>query len=434
MTKMSSSYYMSLQEYVYGEHKSVPSPVRDHFRRQDESSSNMVSSGHSHGRGERSGKPILKEVLKRLHALEQHVFMNREPTEVFVEEVNNEDLWNNISFEESAVFQTNLGQPVVEDEGMNKNNTNEIFFGDIEDDKKLEEKNENAGCSRNKFDDDVFGLNDDNEAKEAVSEEDDLIITRNVNYYDDYVTPDRPRARNSSKYLCPPYTDLHTTLKQKKKKTKKKVDIKSTNLVPTPAFVVVYDFFVLRLEPCVAGGEVVIHNYLFHPYNVQHRLYNLVLDRDFWSALFGHTHDGWLEAAYHNFVHHMTIWYRLLMERRFDSDRHTTMPPNFFVCRVLEDRYDWREFMLGIATYPNFMVLMPIHSFPNHWLFGELRLASMEVHLYDSLDRADGTFTKFEARVADYLDKIDYWARRNIPRIPLNMHFIFETNVPQQSS
>ena len=84
---------------------------------------------------------------------------------------------------------------------------------------------------------------------------------------------------------------------------------------------------------------------------------------------------------------------------------------------------------------------MPIHSSPNHWLFGELRLASMEVHIYDSLGRgayekfqSEGIFSKFERRVANYLDKIKYWARRNIPRIPLNMQFIYEENVPQQSS
>nr|KAJ0193147.1 hypothetical protein LSAT_V11C800444170 [Lactuca sativa] len=215
--EMTSSYHMSLQKYVYGERKSVPSLVRDHFRRQDESSSSMSSSGRYHGRGGHSGKPSLEEVLKRLHTLEQHVFMNRKPTDVFVEEVNNEDLWNNISFEEPVVFQTNFGQPlkmqVVEDEGMDKNNTNEIVFGDIEDDNELQERNENAGCSRNKFDDDVFDLNDDNEAKE-VSEEDNLIITGNVNYYDAYgfdgkeVTPDRPRTRNPSKYLCSPYTEI----------------------------------------------------------------------------------------------------------------------------------------------------------------------------------------------------------------------------------
>nr|KAJ0209500.1 hypothetical protein LSAT_V11C400193300 [Lactuca sativa] len=159
--------------------------------------------------------------------------------------------------------------------------------------------------------------------------------------------------------------------------------------VPPPAFVVVHDFSVLRLKPYVAGGEVVIQNYLFHSYDVQHRLFNLVLDRDFWSALFGHTHDGWLEGVYHNFVQHITIWYRLLMERHFDSDRHTIMPPSFFVCHVLVEGYDWRVFMASIATYPNFMVtwwdvdtvLMPIHSSPNHRLFGELQLTSMEVHI-----------------------------------------------------
>nr|KAJ0194893.1 hypothetical protein LSAT_V11C700368580 [Lactuca sativa] len=152
-------------KYVYGERNSVPSPMRDHFRRQDESTSSMSSSGRSHGRGGHSEKPSLKEVLKRLHALEQQVFMNREPTDVFVEEVNNEDLWNNISFEEPTVFQTNFDEPVVNEEGMNKNNKNENVFGDIKDDK-LEERNDNAGCTRNKFDDDVFDVNDYNEAKE----------------------------------------------------------------------------------------------------------------------------------------------------------------------------------------------------------------------------------------------------------------------------
>nr|KAJ0195764.1 hypothetical protein LSAT_V11C700363650 [Lactuca sativa] len=312
------------------------SPIRDHFRRQDESSSSMSSSGRSHCRGGRSGKPNLEEVLKRLHTLEQHVFMNREPIDVFVEEVNNEDLWNNISFEGHAVFQTNFDESVVDNEGMNKNNTNENVFGDIEDDKVFFVNNYNVlFLIRNKFDD-VFDVNDYNEAKE-VSVEDEVIITGNVNYYDAYgfdgkeVTLDRPRARNSSKYLCPPYTELHTTLKQKRR-PKKKVDIESTSPVPPPAFAVVHDFFVLRLQPYVAG------------------------DRDFWSALFGQTHDGWLKSLYHNYVQHITIWYELLMERRFDSDRRIIMPPNFFVFHAREEGHDWRAFMAGIATYPNFMV------------------------------------------------------------------------------
>ncbi|KAL7594302.1 hypothetical protein Lser_V15G27490 [Lactuca serriola] len=156
---------------------------------------------------------------------------------------------------------------------MNKNNTNANVFGDIEDDKELEERNDNASCSRNKFDDDVFDVNDYNEAKE-VSEEDEIIITGNVNYYDAYgfdgkeVTPDRARARNPSKYLCPLYTE-----RIKKRRPNKKVDIKSTSPVPPPAFVVVHDFSVLRLQPYVAG------------------------DRDFWSVLFGHTHDEWLGST-----------------------------------------------------------------------------------------------------------------------------------------
>nr|KAJ0204305.1 hypothetical protein LSAT_V11C500296100 [Lactuca sativa] len=326
--EMTSSYFMLLQKYVYGERKSVPSPVRDHFRRQDESSSSMSSSGRSHGRDGRNGKPNLEEV--------------------FVEEVNNEDLWNKISFEEPAIFQTNLGQ------------------------RESEERNENAGCSRNKFDDDVFDLNEDNEAKE-VSEEDDLIITGNVNYYDDYgfdgkeVTPDKPRAQNPSKYKCTPYIELHTTPKQKRR-PKKKVDIKSTSSVPPPKFVVVRDFSVLRLQPYVASGEVVIRNYLFHSYNVQYRLYNLVIEIFGAPCLGIHTTDGWTKRM-------GTIGGRL--------------------CLVL------------------------LHN-PTSWLLGgmSIRLGRGD---YEKLN-SDGTFTEFEARVADHLDKIDYWARRNIPRIPLNMY------------
>nr|KAJ0204207.1 hypothetical protein LSAT_V11C500266130 [Lactuca sativa] len=245
---------------------------------------------------------------------------------------------------------------------------------------------------------------------------------RTVNHFDDHVFDDndRPRLRNPSKYRCTPYTELHTTLNQKRR-PKKKVDVKSTTPIPPPTFVVVHDFLVLRLQPYVAGGEVVLQNKFF-----MHITWSTIC---IIRALFGHTHNGWLDET------HMTIWIRLLMERRFDSDRYTIMSPNFFVCHVLEDGFDWRAFMSGIATYPNFMVpwwnvLMPIHSFHNHWLFGKLRLESMEVHIYDSLGRStykkfeyDGTLSKFAAR-----------AQRNIPRIPLDMKFIFETNVPQKSS
>nr|KAJ0189985.1 hypothetical protein LSAT_V11C800417690 [Lactuca sativa] len=233
--EMTSCYYMSFQEYVYGEGKTVPSP------RQDESSSSMSSSGRSHCRGRGSGKHNLDEVLKRLHALEEHV---------------------------------------VQDEVMNKNNTTENIFGDIQDDKVLEERNDYAGNkfdddvfdvndysdvkeeseerndnAGNKFDDDVFDVNDYNEAKE-VSDEDEIIITGIVDYFDEYdgkeVTPDKPRTRKPSQYLCPPYTELHATPKQKRR-AKKKVDIKSTSPVPPPVFGVAHDFSMLRLQPYVAG-------------------------------------------------------------------------------------------------------------------------------------------------------------------------------------
>ncbi|KAL7606804.1 hypothetical protein Lser_V15G14798 [Lactuca serriola] len=171
--EMTSFYYMSFQEYVYGEGKAVPSPVRDHFRRQDESSSSMSSSGRSHGRGRGSGKHKLDELLKRVHALEQHVFMNQQkPTEVFFEEVNNEQFWNDIIFEDPTVSQRNY------------------------DEQEWEERNDNAG---NKFDDDV-------------PDEDELIIMGNVDYFHDddddkEVTPDKRRSRKPSQFLCTPYTE-----------------------------------------------------------------------------------------------------------------------------------------------------------------------------------------------------------------------------------
>ncbi|XP_052625605.1 uncharacterized protein LOC128132725 [Lactuca sativa] len=113
---------------------------------------------------------------------------------------------------------------VVQDEVMNKNNTTENIFGDIQDDKVLEERNDYVG---NKFDDDVFDVNDYSEVKEEseerndnagnkfdddVPDEDEIIITGIIDYFDEYdgkeVTPDKPRTRKSSQYLCPPYTEV----------------------------------------------------------------------------------------------------------------------------------------------------------------------------------------------------------------------------------
>nr|KAJ0201159.1 hypothetical protein LSAT_V11C600337270 [Lactuca sativa] len=281
--EMTSCYYMSFQEYVYGEGKAVPSPVRDHFRRQDESSSSMSSSDRSHGRGRGSGKHNLDEVLKWLHAPEQHVFLNRQPTEVFVEEVNTEQFWNDITFDDPIASQRKYDKQVLEERNDYAGNKFDDDVFDVNDYSEVkeesEERNDNAG---NKFDDDVFDVNDYNEAKERF---------KHLNIV----------------FSC-------TQHRSKKRRAKKKVDIKSTIPVPPPAFGVAHDFSMLRLQPYVARGEVVIQNYLFHSYDVQHRLFNFVLDRDFWSSLFGHTHDGWLESS------------------------------------------DWRAFMAGIATYPNFMV------------------------------------------------------------------------------
>nr|KAJ0221974.1 hypothetical protein LSAT_V11C200066430 [Lactuca sativa] len=166
------------------------------------------------------------------------------------------------------------------------------------------------------------------------------------------------------------------------------------------------------------------------------------MHREFWSMLFGHTQNSWLDETI------STITFATY-HRRFEAERHTIIPPKFLVCHLLEDGNDWRAFMSGIATYPDIMVpwwdvdrvYMLIHSYPNHWLFGELRLESIEVHLYDSLGRGtfenfelDGTLSKFEAWVAKFLDKTNYWKRRNIPKRPLNMTFTLEDSVPQQSS
>ncbi|XP_052626497.1 uncharacterized protein LOC111917441 isoform X1 [Lactuca sativa] len=200
--EMTSCYYMSFQEYVYGEGKTVPSPVRDHFRRQDESSSSMSSNGRSHGRGRGSGKHNLDEVLKRLHALEQHVFMKRQPTEVFVEEVNTEQFWNDITFDDPIVSQRKYDEQVLEERNDYAGNKFDDDVFDVNDYSEVkeesEERNDNAG---NKFDDDVFDVNGCSEAKE-VPDEDEIIITGIVDYFDEYdgkeVTPDKPRTRKTS--------------------------------------------------------------------------------------------------------------------------------------------------------------------------------------------------------------------------------------------
>nr|KAJ0210401.1 hypothetical protein LSAT_V11C400220090 [Lactuca sativa] len=83
------SFYMSCQEYVYSEPPSVPPPLTISARV---------------GQSENSS---LEDLANPLIALEQLVYLNRQRTEVNMEEVNEENLWNNINFDELEKFQTN---------------------------------------------------------------------------------------------------------------------------------------------------------------------------------------------------------------------------------------------------------------------------------------------------------------------------------------
>lgn len=116
--KTKKSYYLSCLEYVFGEPTSVPSPVRKHFRRQEESSSSLSSSGRSEARARQSGKPSIEHLVDWVIALEEMVFLNRqqrteENRQQCTEEnwqcteVNVEDLWQHINFDEPVSFQTN---------------------------------------------------------------------------------------------------------------------------------------------------------------------------------------------------------------------------------------------------------------------------------------------------------------------------------------
>nr|KAJ0219693.1 hypothetical protein LSAT_V11C200078670 [Lactuca sativa] len=349
---------MKCWKYVYGEPPSVPSLIWKHFRRQEESSCSLSSSGRSY-----------EELANRLIALEQEVCLNRQRTEVNVEEVNDESKWNNLNFDEPAKFDETvllmkrLVIPYIYDI---------IYF--INNLKVLDE----GRWTRNQFDDDVFY---DNEAEKVLDEEtidEGVIIVGTTNHFDDNeATPNGPRLRNPSKFMCTPYTQLHMIPKPKQR-AKKKVDVKST----TPILLFLqYSVLLMTFQFCACSLTV----------------------------LFGYTHNGWLDGA-----------------RRFEADRYTIMRPNFFVCHVLEDCNNWRAFMSGIATYPRFMVpwwdvdryiisfieitfisvYMPIHSYPNHWLFGGLQL-DLGRGVFENFE-SGGTLSKFEAQVAKYLDKIKY--------------------------
>nr|KAJ0205182.1 hypothetical protein LSAT_V11C500265630 [Lactuca sativa] len=151
-------------------------------------------------------------------------------------------------------------------------------------------------------------------------------------------------------------------------------------------------------------------------YKVRHRFYNLILDKDFWSLLFGHKDDSWLDEI-------RVIRLHLLQ-------------------RMLNTLTLWFHGRMWIGYKYSFIeikVCMSIHYYPNHWLLGDLHLESMGV--YHSLGRSaynwlesNGTFIGYEARVTKLLEKINYWRRRNIPGTPLKMIITREDNVPQQNS
>nr|KAJ0193900.1 hypothetical protein LSAT_V11C800443970 [Lactuca sativa] len=160
-----SSYYISCQEYVYGESPSVPSPIRKHFRRQDESPCGISST-----RARQNRKQGLEELVNRLIALEQEVYLNRQRTKVTVEEVNDESIWNNINFDEPAKFQTNYSfdEKVLDVGGPTRNHFDDDVFDDNEVEKVLDEEAlDERERSTNQFDDDVLDLVD-NEAKKVI--------------------------------------------------------------------------------------------------------------------------------------------------------------------------------------------------------------------------------------------------------------------------
>ncbi|KAI3701074.1 hypothetical protein L2E82_45717 [Cichorium intybus] len=74
-------------------------------------------------------------------------------------------------------------------------------------------------------------------------------------------------------------------------------------------------------------------------------------------------------------------------------------------------------------------------------MLGELRLDTMKIHIYDSFLQGhfydhlvqQGHIQNFKKQVVALLDSINYWQNRGIPRIDVDLEFIMETWVPQQS-
>ncbi|KAI3791027.1 hypothetical protein L2E82_04563 [Cichorium intybus] len=71
----------------------------------------------------------------------------------------------------------------------------------------------------------------------------------------------------------------------------------------------------------------------------------------------------------------------------------------------------------------------------------ELRLDTMKIHIYDSFLQGhfydllvqQGHIQNFKKQVVALLDSINYWQNRGIPQIDVDLEFIMETWVPQQS-
>ncbi|KAI3768225.1 hypothetical protein L2E82_18732 [Cichorium intybus] len=74
-------------------------------------------------------------------------------------------------------------------------------------------------------------------------------------------------------------------------------------------------------------------------------------------------------------------------------------------------------------------------------MLGELCLDTMKIHLYDSLLQShyynllveEGQIQSFKTDVVALLDSINYWNQRGILRRELDLEFIIEAWVPQQS-
>nr|KAJ0202919.1 hypothetical protein LSAT_V11C500243220 [Lactuca sativa] len=150
--EMTSCYYMSFQEYVYDEGKPYGTILGD------KTNLRLVC------------RPVVALIVEWETQPRRGVETATCTGAACVYElttygVNTKQFWNDITFDDPIVSQRKYDEHVVQDEVMNKNNTTENIFGDIEDDKVLEERNDYAG---NKFDDDMFDVNDYSEVKEVL--------------------------------------------------------------------------------------------------------------------------------------------------------------------------------------------------------------------------------------------------------------------------